>query len=122
MANENQIEVWAQLKVSAGQGEAFRAIAGQMIEAVDTQEPGCTRYHWFLTDGDSECSVSELYDDSAALLAHFRGTAIVDLAPNLFTVAELTRLEVHGSPSPEAAEAVAAFGTAILKAFSGLNR
>lgn len=120
--NKDKIEMWAQLKVTAGQGETFRSIAREMIEAVDTEEPGCSRYHWFLTEHDSECSVSEIYDDSAAVLAHFRGAAIVDLAPKLFTVAELTRLELHGSPSQEAEEAVSAFGTVLLKPFSGINR
>jgi len=78
-------------KVHEGRMADFRAGCEQLMERT-ANEPACL-YYGFSFDGD-EVHCREGYEDAAGLLAHLGN--IGDLFEQALTMADLTRLEVHG--------------------------
>lgn len=78
-------------KIHAGKREAFIALCQQFVEK-SSQQPKCLYYGWSF-DGDL-VHCREGYKDAAGLLAHLENVA--DLLRELFKIADVTRLEVHG--------------------------
>ena len=78
-------------KVHEGRMDDFRAGCEAFMERT-ANEPGCL-YYGFSLDGD-EVHCREGYEDADALLAHLDN--IGDLFEQALTMADITRLEVHG--------------------------
>lgn len=79
-------------KVNEGKLDAFRALCEQFV-AKTASEPGCL-YYGFSFDGD-QVHCREGYRDAAALLAHLDNVG--ELLKQSLQIAQITRLEVHGS-------------------------
>lgn len=85
-------------KVHAGKLDAFKALTEKFV-AKTAQEPGCL-YYGFSFDGD-QAHCREGYADAQAALAHL--SSVGALLQEALTLADLTRLEIHG-PAEELAK------------------
>jgi hypothetical protein len=79
-------------RIKDGQLDAFKTIAEQCVTRTH-QESGCLFYGFSFNGNEAHCR--EGYQDGAAALAHLEN--IGPLLEQLLGVAELHRLEVHGS-------------------------
>ncbi|MGA3214022.1 MAG: putative quinol monooxygenase [Terriglobales bacterium] len=103
-----------------GQLEKFKAIARQMTEASGA-EPGTLGYEWF-TDGGSRFRLEEVYTGADAVLAHFMGTAVRTLVPQLAALCTIDGFEIYGDPGPLVTQIAAGFGAEIFPYWIGLSR
>ena len=79
-------------KVADGQIDAFKALCEQFVAKTES-EPKALYYGFSFDGGQVHCR--EGYADAEGLLAHLENVgALLDEA---FKIAELTRLEVHGT-------------------------
>lgn len=85
-------------KVHDGKLGDFKAMCEQFVEMTQT-EPKCL-FYGFSFDGD-EAHCREGYVDAAGLLAHLENVGA--LLQEALTIADITRLEVHG-PEAELAQ------------------
>jgi quinol monooxygenase YgiN len=88
-----------QVSINPGMAAEFQAAASKFIQRVESQEPNTLSYEWFLDEDHETCYILESYRDDDALLYHLEN--IRDLYEQLFTVCELTRLQVFGKVSEE---------------------
>ncbi len=110
-----------ELNVKSGQLDAFKALAQEMSEATQADEPGATHYEWF-TDADGKnIHIYERYADSAATMVHL-GNFGAKFAERFLACVDPTRLTVYGDPSAEARGALAGFGAAHMTQFDGYAR
>ncbi len=79
-------------KVKAGKLEAFRSLCERFVSQTQS-EPKCL-YYGFSFDGD-QVHCREGYEDAAGLLAHLEHVGA--LLAEALKIADITRLEVHGS-------------------------
>jgi quinol monooxygenase YgiN len=93
------ILVRAEFVVRDGVEEEFAAAVRALLGRV-ADEPGTLRYDWF--SGPGYVVVLEEYADSAAVLDHQEHVG--DVLAQVFELAELTVLQVHGEVSPELRE------------------
>ncbi|MEM7252452.1 MAG: putative quinol monooxygenase [Pseudomonadota bacterium] len=66
------IGVVAKIKVKAGKGAAFEAVAKELVEAVNANEPDCTLYALHKAEEEDLYVFMERYADQAALDNHRR--------------------------------------------------
>jgi quinol monooxygenase YgiN len=85
-------------KVSPGKLEAFKELCEQFV-AKTSAEPKCL-YYGFSFDGN-QVHCREGYEDAEGMLAHLENVGA--LLQQALTIAEITRLEVHG-PEQELAK------------------
>ncbi len=78
-------------KVHEGKLEQFKGGCAAFIEATKT-EPACVHYAFTFNVDEAHCR--EGYDDAEGVLAHLEN--IGSLLEEALTIADLTRLEVHG--------------------------
>jgi quinol monooxygenase YgiN len=81
-------------RIHPGQVSAFKAGCEKFVEKTLT-EPKCM-FYGFSFDGD-EAHCREGYEDADALLHHLENVA--ELLEKALTIADITRLEVHGPES-----------------------
>jgi hypothetical protein len=79
-------------KVHEGQLDAFKTLCRQFVEMTGEEEK-CL-YYGFSFDGD-QAHCREGYADAAGVLTHLENVG--GLLQQALTMAEMTRLEVHGS-------------------------
>ena len=78
-------------KVHEGELEAFRSLCERFVEKTSS-ELQCL-YYGFSFDGD-QVHCREGYEGAEALLAHLKNVGV--LLEEALTIADLTRLEIHG--------------------------
>ena len=86
------VSVHPYYKVSTDDIEAFKKLANDLIETT-RGEMGCLYYGWSFSNGEAFCR--EGYTNAEAALAHLSN--VEDLLQRMNQIAEITRLEVHGS-------------------------
>ena len=116
-----KVRLLVELTIPDGKLEPFNAIAEEMV-AGSRAEPGTLEYEWFLSRDGKRCRLLETYTDSAALLAHFKGTVVQELVPRLAELVAVDRFEVYGEPGPEAFAMMTPFGAEIFQRRHGLDR
>jgi quinol monooxygenase YgiN len=109
------------LAIHAGKLDAFETIAWAMAEASE-KEPGTLTYDFYLTGDRTKCRLVESYVDANAVLAHFKGPAVQQLAPKLLESSNISSFEVYGDPGPEMTKMLAAFKAEIFLPRHGLSR
>ena len=110
-----------ELKVKDGQLDAFKALAREMSEATQADEPGASHYEWFIdADGDT-IHICERYADSAATMVHL-GNFGAKFAERFLACVDPARLMVYGDPSAEVRNALAGLGAAHMTQFDGFAR
>ena len=98
----SHLEVVARMKVRAGQLEAFKSHAADMVRLTRDKDTRTLRYDWFLDEKTMECEVHEAYVDEQGLIEHNRN--IMGARERLFMeAADDHRMAVYGEISPELA-------------------
>lgn len=93
----SDVTLLVEIEVHEGMTEAFRAMVGALVDTVKANEPGCTRYDFYLSsDGRHDWNV-EVFRDSEAVVAHMDN--VRPLLPAFAETAEFTRLQVLGDLS-----------------------
>ena len=110
-----------ELNVKDGQLDAFKALAQEMSETTQTDEPGATHYEWFIDDDGNTIHIFERYADSAATMIHL-GNFGTKFAERFLACVDPARLMVYGDPSAEVRGALAGFGAAHMTQFNGFAR
>ena len=105
-----------ELNVKDGQLDAFKALAREMSEATQADEPGATHYEWFIDEDGKIVHIYERYADSAATMVHLGN------AERFLACVDPARLMVYGDPSAEVRDALAGFGAAHMTQFAGFAR
>ncbi len=110
-----------ELSVKDGQLDAFKALAREMSEATQADEPGATHYEWFANDDGKTFHIYERYADSAATMVHL-GNFGAKFAERFLACVEPARLTVYGDPSEEVRGALAGLGAAHMTQVEGFAR
>jgi quinol monooxygenase YgiN len=85
------VSIHPYFKVSDGKMNEFQNFCEQFI-SITAQEPKCL-YYGFSFNGDN-VHCREAYEDAAGLLAHLANVGA--LLNEVFKIAQVTRLEIHG--------------------------
>ena len=110
-----------ELDVKDGQLDAFKALAQEMSEATQANEPGASHYEWFVSEDGKVVHIYERYVDSAATMIHLQ-TFGEKFAERFLACVNPTRFTVYGDPSAEVRDALAGFGAAHMTQFDGYAR
>jgi quinol monooxygenase YgiN len=78
----DNLEVFARMKIRAGQLAGFKRQAGELVRLTAAEDTGTVRYDWFVDSAGTECEVHEAYLDSDGLVEH--NTHIIDARAVLF--------------------------------------
>ena len=78
-------------KVHAGKMEEFKKLCRQFLE-LTRQEPKCLFYGFSFDNDNAHCR--EGYEGASGLLEHLNNVG--SLLPEVFKLADMTRIEVHG--------------------------
>jgi hypothetical protein len=89
---DNCVSLLPYFKVAEGKLDAFKALCVQFVEKTQTEPKAL--YYGFSFAGD-QVHCREGYADAEGLLAHLDNVGV--LLKEALTIAEITRLEVHGS-------------------------
>jgi quinol monooxygenase YgiN len=98
----SHLEVVARMKVRAGQLEAFKSHAADMVRITREQDTKTLRYDWFLDEATMQCEVHEAYVDEQGLIEH-NGHIMAARARLFAEAADDHRMAVYGEISPELA-------------------
>lgn len=110
-----------ELTINDGQQEAFKALAAEMSEATQANEPGALNYEWTIGEDGKTVHIYERYADSAATMVHLAAFG-ANFAERFLTVFTPTRFVVYGNASDEVKEALSGFGPAYLTPTAGFAR
>ncbi len=110
-----------ELNVKDGQLDAFKALAREMSEATQADEPGATHYEYFIDDDGKTIHIFERYADSAATMIHL-GNFGSKFAERFLACVDPARMMVYGDPSAEVRGALAGFGAVHMTQFTGFAR
>lgn len=98
-----------EFEVKEGQVDAFKQKAAEAIELVEKHEPDTLMYEWFVAEDGQTARSCEWFTDSEGAIAHLTGPALTKLLPGLLESAEITNVEVFGTPSEKLAEMLSDF-------------
>jgi quinol monooxygenase YgiN len=107
-------------EVLPGQEAAFKQVVQQVIAAVQ-QEPGTLMYEWSMRADGKTFDVLELYQDSAAVVAHVKEVGS-KFGAELGKTQKETKFVVYGSPNAEAKQAIAGLHPEFETPFAGFIR
>ncbi len=110
-----------EVNVKDGQLDALKALAREMSEATQADEPGASHYEWFADQDGNNVHIYERYADSAATMVHL-GNFGAKFAERFLACVDPARLMVYGDPSAEVRDALAGFGAAHMTQFAGFAR
>ncbi len=110
-----------EINVKDGQLDALKALAREMSEATQADEPGASHYEWFADPDGMTVHIYERYADSAATMVHL-GNFGAKFAERFLACVDPARLMVYGDPSAEVRDALAGFGAAHMTQFAGFAR
>jgi quinol monooxygenase YgiN len=110
-----------ELSVKDGQLDTFKALAREMSETTQADEPGATHYEWFIDADGKTIHICERYADSAATMVHL-GNFGAKFAERFLACVDPARLMVYGDPSEEVRGALAGLGAAHMTQFAGFAR
>ena len=118
----DQIHYTIQFDVGEGKMPEFDGLAQQACDKCEADEPGTLVYRWQVDESGSRVQLHERFTDEAAMLAHLGGPVATQIFPKLMEIAQVTRFDVHGNPSPQGAETLAAFGGTVFSQWKGFDR
>lgn len=109
-----------ELTINDGGLDKFKELAAGYAATVEANEATTTTYQWYLAEDNSKCLLHEAFTDSDALLQHLANVG--PSLPDLLAVAPITRVEVFGTPSDAAREALDGLGSTYYPHFVGFQR
>ena len=89
--NDRVVSIHPYFRVSDGKMNEFKVLCEQFV-SITAQEPKCLYYGFSFNGDDVHCR--EAYADAEGLLAHLANVG--DVLKEVFKIAQITRLEVHG--------------------------
>ena len=92
-----------------GSGDAYRDLAGRMTGFVKENEPGTTRYDWYLADDGATLNVDH-YADSDALGTHLGNAQEQGFLDDFMATIDIEGVHVIGQVDDAAREMLAPFG------------
>ncbi|MBV9758046.1 MAG: antibiotic biosynthesis monooxygenase [Alphaproteobacteria bacterium] len=107
-------------EVLPGQEAAFKQLVQQVIAAVQ-QEPGTLTYEWNMRADGKTFDVLELYQDSAAVVAHVKDV-VAKFGEGLGKTQKELKLVVFGTPNDEAKQTLAGLHPEYETPFAGFMR
>ncbi len=109
------------VEILEGEGEAFRDLMKEMVEATEANEPATLMYEWSVDPEGKICSIYERYDDSAAVMVHMTTFGKV-YAKRFLSVCKPVRMVVFGAPDGEVKAALAALKPLYMTQIGGFSR
>lgn len=109
------------LAVKEGELDNFRALMEEMVEHVQSNEPGTLTYEWFVSDDGSSVHIYERYADSGAAMAHIAGFG-EKFAERFLAAVDPSGFDVYGNSDDAVREALGGMGAQFLKPFGGFAR
>jgi quinol monooxygenase YgiN len=110
-----------ELAVNPGRFEDLKALAAEMTDATQRNDPGTLNYEWAISDDLQVCHIYERFQDSAAAVTHLRSFG-ANFAARFTEVLKPTRLVVYGAPSGQLKDALAGLNPIYMSAFGGFRR
>jgi quinol monooxygenase YgiN len=107
-------------EVLPGQMDNFKQLAAKVIAAT-AQEPGTLMYEWSFRPDQKTFDVVELYQNSAAVVAHVKHV-ISEFGKELGQVQKQVQFVVYGSPDGQAKQALADFNPVYETHIDGFTR
>lgn len=88
---------------------AFEQKGEEISEIVEETEPETLMYEWFLAEDGGSARLCEWFTDPQGGLDHLTGRALTQNLSELLETAEITKIEVYGTPDEKLAEALQDF-------------
>ena len=117
-----QIDTTLNVTIKEGSKEEFKRLSEEMSKVVENNEPGTTRYQFFLNDDQTQCVVNESYVNLEAALAHIKGVASQTILPKIFDTCKINRLEVFGKINDDLMKALTQMGGVNYHFLTGFSR
>ena len=109
-----------ELNIRPREIEAFRDLMKSMVESA-RGESDTLSYDRTLSEDSKTCHVFERYADNAALMIHAR-TFQAKFAERFLALAKPVRVVVHGKPTAQVRDALAAFSPTYMSPLGGFHR
>ena len=116
----SKISYIIEFTINDGKVDEFRTKAEGYIESVKGNEPETLGYQWYLSEDGTRCLLQETFATSEAMLTHLGNVG--PSLPELLAIAPITRLEVLGSASAAAVDALADLGAVHFPSIGGFDR
>ena len=108
------------LSIQPRQLEEFRSLMKTMVESA-RGETETLSYDWTLSEDNKTCHLFERFADSSAAMVHIR-VFQAKFAEKFLDLAQPVSLVVHGKPSPQVKDALAAFSPRYMSPLGGFHR
>jgi quinol monooxygenase YgiN len=115
-----KVTLFVRFVVEPGRLDEFRAANKAIRDSIEANEPGTLLYETYLSADGTRAANVEVFEDSAALVAHMANVA--PLIPALDAASRLVQLEVLGSPTPEGRAAIESLATGWLPLLGAIAR
>lgn len=115
-----EIQYTLEWTIKPGQLVAFKELANEAVELVQGNEPGMKGYQWYFNNDETKCYTAEWHSSSESMLAHLQNVG--EILPKLLGHSDISRFEVFGDLTPQAAEAVKGFNAAVYGFHNGFTR
>lgn len=107
--------------INPGELDNFKTLAGELVQATQTNEPKTLAYEYLLGEDNSTCHIYERYADSGAAMTHL-GTFGERFAKRFMGMVSLNRLTVYGSPNADLKKELSGLGATFMPQFNGFSR
>ena len=116
----SKVSYMIEFTIKEGKVDEFKSLAAGYVSAVKENEPGTLGYRWFLGEDGERCLLLETFSSSDAMLTHLANVG--PSLPELLAIAPITRLDVLGTASDGARNALADFGAVPFPHLDGFDR
>lgn len=116
----SEISYVIEFSIADGKLEDFKQKATGYVDGVKANEPETYVYQWYLAEDGKHCLLHEKFGSSEALLTHLGNVG--PSLPDLLAIAPITRLEVFGTASDAARDALKDLGATHFPHLAGFDR
>lgn len=109
-----------EVSIQPRQLEEFRALMKAMVES-SRGEVDTLSYDWTISEDGKTCHIFERYADNAAAMVHGRAFQ-TKFAAKFLDLAQPVSMVVHGKPTPQVKDALAAFKPTYMSPLGGFHR
>lgn len=118
--NEGPVIYTVKMDIHEGKLDEFKELGKEIVKDVQDNDPGCTRYDWYLAADGKSLHLMEAYVNSEAVLAHMTNI----LGPHrerLFAISTITSIYFYSPVSDALKEAVTDFNPVFFESLLGLK-
>lgn len=110
-----------ELSVNDGELHNVKELMKEMVASTKANEPGTLAYEWSISGDETQCHTYELYQDSAATVAHLTSFK-ANYAARLMSMGVAKRFVVYGTPDSSVRESLEGFGAVYMSPIGGFTR